>query len=245
VTKTDYITVTEAPPVVYCVPENIIKTGDYIKSVTLGSISTSNSSSAGYSINAGPYSLNAGATYAVTLTPNTTSSRNFWRIWLDANGDKDFTDTGETLLAVNNKKGAFTASITIPASSSPTRLRISMRTGSSPAPCDNGFAGEVEDYGVTIGASSSAIKNASMAISGEAGSFRLYPNPATHRVMLELGEVYSGDSYSLYNILGELMVRREITGMITPIELDTYASGIFMVVISNGNQVYRGKIIKQ
>jgi PKD repeat protein/C1A family cysteine protease len=246
-TKTGYISVTDAPPVTYCEPMNISTTGDFIKGVSLGSISTSNTPSSGYRLNSGPYNLTAGTSYAVTLTPATTSNRNFWRIWLDVNGDSDFDDSGETLLAVNNKKGAFTANITIPASLSlTTRLRISMRTGSSPAPCDDSFSGEVEDYVVTIGAGLLAIKNASLefAENGTA-SIRLYPNPTNDRVTLKLGKVSPGDSYTLYNSLGTLVRQKEITGLISQVEMESFAPGMYLIVINNSNQIYREKILKQ
>jgi hypothetical protein len=121
-----------------------------------------------------------------------------------------------------------------------------MRTGASPAPCDDSFIGEVEDYVVSIGAGSPAVKNASLEFAEkETGSMRLYPNPTSDRVTLELGEVYSGDTYSLYNSLGVLVRRKEIAGLISQVEMEHYAPGMYLIVINNGSRIFREKIVKQ
>jgi hypothetical protein len=92
-----------------------------------------------------------GQNYSVTLSPKDSKNRNFWRIWIDFNGDGDFTDSDETVLVENNKKGLVSSGITIPLySTGTTRMRIAMRNNTSPSPCDDGYDGEVKDFPVAF-----------------------------------------------------------------------------------------------
>lgn len=81
----------------------------------------------------------------------------FWRVWIDFNGDGDFTDNGEQVISrqiviflgtfLDNEQ-AFTAPATGRLGN--TRMRVAMKVGAYPEPCETFERGEVEDYTVQI-----------------------------------------------------------------------------------------------
>ncbi|WP_299526967.1 choice-of-anchor D domain-containing protein [Winogradskyella sp.] len=79
-------------------------------------------------------------------------------VWIDWNQDFDFEDEGESYdlgSAINVENGITDLSplaITIPADAQigATRMRVSAKYWSDPAPCETDFDGEVEDYEVVV-----------------------------------------------------------------------------------------------
>ena len=85
------------------------------------------------------------------------SNKEYWKIWIDLNNDKDFDDKDELVFDAGSASStAVQGKINIPASVTnlTTRMRISMKNESAPDPCESFDAGEVEDYTVTINRSS-------------------------------------------------------------------------------------------
>ena len=88
-------------------------------------------------------------------SPNNTNM--FWRVWIDYNGDGDFIDANEEAIGrqVTVSSGVFLdnyANFTVPATArlGNTRMRIAMKVGGYPTPCETFERGEVEDYTVQI-----------------------------------------------------------------------------------------------
>jgi hypothetical protein len=75
-----------------------------------------------------------------------------YRIWIDWNGDLDFTDAGEEVLAEDNLLGGFSSAIAIPDTSlaGERRMRIMLNNFPINSPCGSFSFGEVEDYTITI-----------------------------------------------------------------------------------------------
>ena len=99
----------------------------------------------------------------VTISPQSSwngdprNANMFWRVWVDFNGDGDFTDAGETVISRQvviqsqtflDNEAAFTPPST--ARLGKTRLRVAMKVGGYPEPCETFERGEVEDYMVEI-----------------------------------------------------------------------------------------------
>ena len=85
------------------------------------------------------------------------NSNMFWRVWIDLNHDNDFDDAGEMVGSrqVGISFGSFLdndSPFTIPTSATlgKTRMRIAMKVGGYPTPCETFERGEVEDYSVII-----------------------------------------------------------------------------------------------
>ena len=99
----------------------------------------------------------------VTISPKSSwngdlrNANMFWRVWVDFNGDGDFTDAGETVISrqVVIQSQTFLdneAAFTPPSSArlGKTRLRVAMKVGGYPETCETFERGEVEDYTVEI-----------------------------------------------------------------------------------------------
>ncbi|MEM9885384.1 MAG: GEVED domain-containing protein [Bacteroidota bacterium] len=152
---------------------------DYIDNVSLNTLDNASGLNLGYA-NYTDLSTNLerGETYDITLSPASFQGLQnvYWRVWIDLNGDNDFTDSGELLLqtaSLNNR--STTQSISIPSSArlGNTRMRVSMSLSSGATPCSTGGFGEVEDYTVNIegAAPTLVVEPASISLSCEGNSW--------------------------------------------------------------------------
>ncbi|UTW63971.1 PKD domain-containing protein [bacterium SCSIO 12741] len=86
-----------------------------------------------------------------TLSVTTSSQAEFVEVYIDYNGDGDFTDAGENILSLTQGVGMRSGSFTTP-SSPMTNKALRMRVISDPAaisqPCQALTQGESEDYGI-------------------------------------------------------------------------------------------------
>lgn len=238
--KTAYITVTDPAPD-YCVPSNINNGPDYINTITIGSTTNNSGKGAtGFIFYQSPvFSFTPGLTYSISLSPYVTSNRNYWRIWIDINGDGDFTDSDELMYTINNKKGTATGTIMIPAyASGLTRMRVSMRTLAAQFPCDNNFNGEVEDYTVDFGAETFLAPMSP----GEL-VMNIFPNPVRDRVNIDVtgntGKVY----LMIYNSLGNILKAVELNGERTTFDMSGYQPGMYFIQADDGDRQAVRKII--
>ncbi|MEL6923092.1 MAG: GEVED domain-containing protein, partial [Bacteroidota bacterium] len=111
--------------------------------------------------------LVAGNNYNVELTSGFSYSTydEYFRIWIDLNGDEDFEDAGEQVFqkivdapATGTTTASLTGSFTLPADAvaGTTRMRVSMSRDAYVDPCGTNQYGEVEDYTVNIASAAAA-----------------------------------------------------------------------------------------
>jgi PKD repeat protein len=245
--KLKYIATVDNTPLNYCVPVGIISLPDYIQNVTIGNTLNNSTAGAGYSLSENTVQMVPGQSYSVSLTPKVATNRNYWKLWIDFNGDGDFIDSGETLVTVGNKKGALKTTILIPQNATGIkRMRIAMRTGVTPAPCDGNYKGEVEDYSVTFGVTAQLTKSASIGMQpGVLTDFHVYPNPVNHLLNVQLDSAQPGDFYTIYNINGEKINSKIILSSLSTVDFGNYSPGIYLLRVINGNRVFNERIIKK
>jgi len=99
--------------------------------------------------------LKRGDTYTLQADGHTTSSyTEFVKAWIDFNNDKEFSDTEGIDLgnATFDGNHTFSKTFTVPddAVSSEARMRVYLKYGDAPSPCENANYGEVEEYTVKI-----------------------------------------------------------------------------------------------
>jgi len=256
-----YITVTDPQPVPteYCVPTLINSSTDYIANVVISNGVKNATSGTGYALYDGGL-MKPGVAYTFSFTPKNITARYYWRIWIDYNGDGDFADSGETVLSAANKKGTFKSTITIPTTitSSGLRMRVSLKTLSYAALCEDNFKGEIEDYQILIGQPAASANNLTTGETNaetdemttdinESDFFeavKIYPNPVSSKLNIELKFNEAGDFYSIYNINGSRLMTNEINSTKTEIDVNTFSAGIYIVEIKNGAQISREKVVK-
>ncbi len=139
--------------------------------------------------------MEKGQSYPITLTPGTdvAATAIFWRVWIDYNGDGDFSDAGEQVLSsVGSSVSPVTASIAIPttASTGPTRMRVSMSVGQFAESCtvrpsNENLPLDVEDYTVHI---QPQVTTHTSELSREPQQMAVFPNPASEMLTVRLPE---------------------------------------------------------
>jgi GEVED domain/Secretion system C-terminal sorting domain/CARDB/Domain of unknown function DUF11 len=150
----------------YCASKGVSPWEQWIERVSISSNNFGNSSGKeGYGnfTNLTGASLKRGIGNLITISPKSSwngdprNANMFWRAWVDFNADGDFTDEGEMVISRQvviqsqmflDNEAAFTPPNT--AKLGKTRLRIAMKVGSYPEPCETFDRGEVEDYAVEI-----------------------------------------------------------------------------------------------
>jgi Zn-dependent metalloprotease len=148
-TKLDYILVFEKS---YCASRGIDFSWEWIAGVQVGEMDNA-SGAAGYTdFTSITCDLSGGDTVNVVLTPGFFDSpyTEYWKIWIDYNGDLDFEDAGEEVFS-GVGDSPVSGSFTVADVDIVTRMRVSMQYDAYPTPCETFVYGEVEDYTVVIG----------------------------------------------------------------------------------------------
>ena len=225
----------------YCASGGNSVANEKIGKVVFGSINNTSTAGTGYE-NFTSITTNAmrGTTYTITITPTWTSvKRNEgYAVWIDYNGDGDFTDTGEQVWTKTaSKTTPVSGTFTIPATATlgNTRMRVAMKFNAIPTSCETFPSGQVEDYTVTIVSSARIIDSAFL------NSIKLYPNP------IKGSELYISDLeeglYRIFNSLGQEIAKGTIANGTIPISDIT--TGTYLVEIISNNQSIIKRFIKQ
>lgn len=152
----------------YCNSQGNNSSYEWIAQVNVGSF-TNSSGAAGYTdFTSKTITLAPGASVNVSLTPGFSSSSytEYWRIWIDYNGNGSFDDSGELVYSSGGSKTTVSGSFTVPTSASgTTRMRISMKYNEQPTSCETFSYGEVEDYTVEFSGSAPAPCNTPAGLS--------------------------------------------------------------------------------
>ncbi len=155
ITKNAYITVADKQ---YCSSAGENVSDEWIKKVTIGNFVKSSGAQKYSDFTSETVTLAKGVATNIELVPgySGTAYNEYWKIWVDLNGDKDFDDPNELVYDHGAKaKNAITGSLTIPvsATATTTRMRVSMKYNGAQTQCETFDYGEVEDYTVNLTAS--------------------------------------------------------------------------------------------
>ncbi len=187
----------------YCESKGSNYSYEWISGVTIGSF-TNNSGANAYTDNTSQtITLNSGSTNSVSLVPGFSSStyNEYWKIWIDLNGDSDFDDSGELVFDAGSlSSSTVTGNLVVPnVSAINTRLRVSMKYNGAQTACETFSYGEVEDYTVNIisGAGDTQAPSAPTGLSSSditETSFTLSWNASSDNVGVVGYDVYQGGS---------------------------------------------------
>jgi PKD repeat protein len=151
-TKTNYINVTDQPTN-YCASQGTNQNYEYIAGVQVGALNNTSGASGYSDFTSISVDLTKGTNVSVALTPGFVSSsyNEYWKIWIDYNKDGDFDDAGEEVFS-GSGSSVVSGSFTVPTSATlgSTRMRVTMKYGGAPTPCETFTYGEVEDYTANI-----------------------------------------------------------------------------------------------
>lgn len=188
----------------YCTSSASSPWQEWLSRVKLGTIDNASSKSPYSDFTALRASLNAGGSYNLSLTAEFSYSFSTygWKVWIDYNKNGVFEEPTEVVFSktgvppVPNAAYTITGPIIIPASAltGVTRMRVAMKLGGLPTPCEAIANGEVEDYSVNIisgggGSTCSILAEASNIVCNDNGTAT---NPADDTYTFSLNVTGTG-----------------------------------------------------
>ncbi|MFK7905093.1 MAG: GEVED domain-containing protein, partial [Chitinophagales bacterium] len=147
----------------YCVGSGSNTNWEWIAGVAVGDFVNESSGDNGF----GDYTseiieLTAGETYPVTLTPGFSNApyEEYWRIWIDLNGDGVFEDTELLFDAGEVSAVAVNGEMTVPewVTNAYVKMRVAMKYGGAAEVCEVYGDGEVEEYTVRLQATEARLQ---------------------------------------------------------------------------------------
>lgn len=266
VSASQSITTEDEPVVVdYCGSKGNNTNDEWIAKVTIAGFVSTSGNNGGYAdfTQAGSGDLVIGQNNAFTFEPGFRSSwfsvsryPEYWRVWVDLNGDGDFSDAGEMVYDQGGtSRYAISGNAFVPAGTAPrtTRMRISMKYNGAPSACETFTYGEVEDYTVNLvnalpstgGITASAVTEVSL---------NLAPNPTSSGIStltLQLTEDANAAQVIVMDMAGRMVTSYDVSGTAGQIvkqdvNLNAAEAGVYMVVVKmNTGQTTSKKLIKQ
>ena len=238
----------------YCASKGNRITYEWIDYVSFGGMTNTTTANGGY----GDFSaiktatVVRGSSNQLVLSAgfSSTAYNEHFTVWIDYNGDGDFTDNGEQVTTGNSSTaGNRIANITIPTTAKlgTTRMRVSMKYNAKSTPCETFADGEVEDYTVNITAD--GTRDSSSDISGEriasqnVLSLTAFPNPAIDFVQVKLASKSNNMTYKIVNTIGRVVKSGYLgEGNINISNLNT---GLYILKINDGQKLLTTKLLKK
>ena len=252
-TKTNYITVA---PATYCTSAGSNTSNEWIQLISLAGYTNNSGSNGGYgNFTSTVIPVVSGTTYTIALHPGYSgrSRAEYWRVWIDYNGNSDFLEAGELVFSANNVKGNVTGSFTIPAGlTGTTRMRISMKYNAAPTSCEHFTYGEVEDYTLSIAAPAAPVpepiasngNSPAKSSDGNSLNLNIYPNPATENLNIVLTGASGSVNIKIYNAIGQIIDDFNLNDDRTMINISSFQKGIYFIGADDGNQTILKKFIR-
>jgi uncharacterized repeat protein (TIGR02543 family) len=260
------------PPVPTCASKSEFPWHEWIAGVKVGlfiknSLKDTYSNFTNLTANAGrgktiPVSLKTGFSYV--------TYQEYWKIWIDYNQDGVFDEQTETAFqsaAVMPPLGTpiaeTTGSFVVPNTAllGRTKMRISMKQGEFPRPCEVFTYGEVEDYSIIINNDTNFIgsdNNGGSLQSGDTSytnvtdlleNFTLFPNPAVETATINLKSLKNkAVQLRLYNIYGSIVKEWNIPSLqenLFEMNLDDVEIGSYFlhIVRENGKSLTKKLVV--
>lgn len=242
------VTTQASPPVTYCSSSSNDTGDERIGNVKFANINKASTGTAGYEdFTSVVGNVVKGSSYTVEVTPYWTGMifSEGYAVYIDFNGDGDFTDSGELAWA----RGATTASpvsgnITIPATAltGNTRMRVIMNYNAQPSSsCGSFNYGQVEDYTLKISAPSS-IASLTGIVAAENTAISVYPNPVKDVIKIK-SQSASEFKYQLVDARGSVIQSGETKSQ--SINVEALLQGVYILSLDNGKEKMTQKIIKK
>jgi hypothetical protein len=238
----------------YCVSKGLDASKEWIDLVYVGSLLNSTPVSDGGYADYTYLSVDLvqGASYEITLSAdmNPYGSTEVWRVWIDYNQDGDFADAGEKEVAYKSTQigwESHTFSVPATALTGPTRMRVSMKHGSAPTPCEVFNLGEVEDYTVNILPPKNGESVNTTMDNLSAAGLLLSPNPTTETTSLAF-KGFEGDvTIRVFDLTGKLTVEHVVNGTeLYSLDVSTWKAGLYLVRLTDeSGHAASGKLVRQ
>ena len=84
-----------------------------------------------------------------------------------------------------------------------------------------------------------------LGVEEQSNSINIYPNPTNGSVIMNFGKEISKGQIKLFDAQGRLVLEDEINGENHSLEISSFASGIYTVVLVDGQAIMQARIIKE
>lgn len=199
------VTTSAGSTVSYCSAAATNTADERIGNVKFGTINNTSTGTAGYeNFTSVSTNVTRGSAYTISVTPVWTSTvySEAYAVYIDYNGDGDFTDSGELAWSkTGSTTSPVTGSVTIPSTATvgATRMRVMMQYNSVPSSsCGSYTYGQVEDYTLNIVSSGRGELNGQNVLT----DIKVYPNPA--KDILYISNTTNED-YKIFEMGGKLI----------------------------------------
>lgn len=199
------VTTSAGSTVSYCAASATNTADERIGNVKFGTINNTSTGTAGYeNFTSVSTNVTRGSAYAISVTPVWTSTvyNEAYAVYIDYNGDGDFTDSGELAWSkTGSVTSPATGSVTIPSTATvgTTRMRVMMQYNSVPSSsCGSYTYGQVEDYTLNIVSSG----RGEISVQDLLTDVKLYPNPA--KDILHISNTTNED-YRIFDMGGKVI----------------------------------------
>ncbi len=236
------------PPVgEYCESKGDFPWHDYITNVRINTLNNFSGKSKYSDFTNLSTNLLRSVSYEISLTASFsyTTYDEYWNVWIDYNQDGIFSESSELAFSgvlnapsIPAEPASISGSITVPANAGfgPTRMRVSMKRGSAPTPCELFGFGEVEDYTIRI-TSPQSITRAASNLPKNSTDFDseivIFPNPADKRVNIKLEKALELIELEIFDFTGKKIETRMGKSGKDSYQLDvsTWPKGTYFVAL--------------
>jgi len=253
-------------PVSYCESRGLSTDAEWIQELNIANLNVETGNNNGKFSGNQYVDLVMGDSYNFRLVPGfprfiifTLTQPEYWRIWIDWNGDGDYEDHDELVFDLNgtstaNVQGSFSVPTWI--AQGVTTMRVAMKNGSAPGSCEQFDAGEVEEYPVKIINPDGGIQTPGTTTvrPGFTQDLSVYPNPVNGKeVNLSLNWLHEAASaeLQLLDLQGRIVQSEEVflkahsKNRLT-FGFNTSDQGVFLVrIVSEKGSTAPVRIIRQ
>jgi hypothetical protein len=216
----------------------------YVSNVNVGTIQNTSGrfkdiSTLGYSNFTNVSSnLVKGQDYPLEVTPILSWAGNlpdvYCNVWIDFNKNNEF-ETNELVLEKGNQN-PFKQTFKVPADAvlGATRMRVSLKLGGAPTPCDAFGKGEVEDYTITITDGTQTPLSAGKATKNNS-SVEIYPNPTAGKTVIDLTNFMDKQvTLAISDLAGKVILTQTIDNVqntLYSLPIQTLETGTYFVTV--------------
>lgn len=251
----------------YCAAAGSNVQYEYIKKVQIGTINNTTTANAGYgNFTSLSSNVTKGSNYTLSLTPGyvSTTYPEYFKVYIDYNNDKDFTDVGETVYTSTAVSAVVSTTISIPstAATASVRMRVMMSDAAISGSCTSFTYGEVEDYTLNIQTGSSTPSctdtyesnntlatakviptntaiTANIGTSTDVDYFQFTTTSASPKVKITLSNLPADYDLKLYNSAGTQIGSSALGGTSNEIITNnTLAAGTYRIKVFGYNSAF-------
>ncbi len=242
--------------VTYCTSQGGNVTYEWIDLVKLGTLNnvTATKPASGYSnfTTLTAPNIAKGSSQTIYFSAGFKSSvyTEYFKIYIDYNKDGDFTDAGETIASgATTTANQYFATFTVPTTATvgTTRMRVVMSDNSATTSCGSYSYGETEDYTVNITATkeNTEVSEAAETLGDNNVEFiTLYPNPTSELVNVAVNGEIKNATVQIVSVDGKEVKVMNFSGKLTEISVSELPSGVYMMIIDNGEKQFTKRFIK-